>query len=225
MAKTEHRITVGLVCSVCKNRNYVTTRNKLNTLEKLLLKKFCKHCKGELLNKRRHYHDDCLLLTKRKRSALFSALHDYKKHILKERICKQCGILFIQIYKNKHRVFCSSLCGKRNMRNSRGSRNARETARKYNVDYEYINPIKVFERDEWICRICRKKTPKNKRGSNAPNAPELDHRIPISKGGGHLYNNVQCLCRRCNGLKSNHNNNGQKPLFEIKSSYRMAGVS
>ena len=45
MAKAEHRITLGLVCSVCKNRNYVTTRNKLNTLEKLLLKKFCKHCK------------------------------------------------------------------------------------------------------------------------------------------------------------------------------------
>ncbi|HZQ29467.1 MAG TPA: 50S ribosomal protein L33 [Patescibacteria group bacterium] len=45
MAKTEHRITVGLVCSVCKNRNYVTQRNKLNTLEKLAMKKFCKHCK------------------------------------------------------------------------------------------------------------------------------------------------------------------------------------
>ena len=43
--KGEHRVKVGLVCSVCKNRNYVTTRNKINTVEKLLLKKFCKHCK------------------------------------------------------------------------------------------------------------------------------------------------------------------------------------
>lgn len=43
--KGEHRITVGLVCVVCKNRNYVTTRNKINTEAKLLLKKYCKHCR------------------------------------------------------------------------------------------------------------------------------------------------------------------------------------
>jgi len=43
--KGEHRIKVGLVCSVCKNRNYVTSRNKLNTTEKLKLKKFCAFCK------------------------------------------------------------------------------------------------------------------------------------------------------------------------------------
>lgn len=43
--KGEHRIKLGLVCNVCKNRNYVTTRNKLNTVNKLLLKKFCNHCR------------------------------------------------------------------------------------------------------------------------------------------------------------------------------------
>ncbi|HBB76448.1 MAG: 50S ribosomal protein L33 [Candidatus Levybacteria bacterium GW2011_GWC1_40_19] len=45
MAKGEHRAKLGLKCSVCKNVNYIKTRNKLNTLEKLLLKKFCKHCR------------------------------------------------------------------------------------------------------------------------------------------------------------------------------------
>ncbi len=45
MAKGGHRITVGLVCTVCKNRNYLTQRNKLNTADKLVLKKFCKHCR------------------------------------------------------------------------------------------------------------------------------------------------------------------------------------
>ena len=43
--KGEHRVTLGFVCSVCKNRNYVTQRNKLNTGEKLLLKKYCRHCR------------------------------------------------------------------------------------------------------------------------------------------------------------------------------------
>ena len=43
--KGEHRFTLGLVCTICKNRNYVSQRNKINTEEKLLLKKFCKHCR------------------------------------------------------------------------------------------------------------------------------------------------------------------------------------
>ncbi|OGV96458.1 50S ribosomal protein L33 [Microgenomates group bacterium RBG_16_45_19] len=35
----------GLKCSVCKNFNYLTERNKLNTPDKLKLKKYCKHCR------------------------------------------------------------------------------------------------------------------------------------------------------------------------------------
>jgi len=43
--KSGTRILIGLVCTVCKSRNYVTTRNKLNTPEKLKPKKFCKKCR------------------------------------------------------------------------------------------------------------------------------------------------------------------------------------
>ncbi|MDP3697002.1 MAG: 50S ribosomal protein L33 [Candidatus Taylorbacteria bacterium] len=43
--KSDQRIILGLVCPVCKNRNYITSRNKLNTLEKLVLKKYCRHCR------------------------------------------------------------------------------------------------------------------------------------------------------------------------------------
>ncbi|CAN5118702.1 hypothetical protein BH11PAT1_BH11PAT1_6450 [soil metagenome] len=43
--KGEHRITIGLVCSVCKSRNYVSQKNKMETPAKLLLKKFCKFCR------------------------------------------------------------------------------------------------------------------------------------------------------------------------------------
>jgi large subunit ribosomal protein L33 len=43
--KGEHRIVIGLVCTVCKNRNYVSQKNKMETPEKLKLNKFCKHCR------------------------------------------------------------------------------------------------------------------------------------------------------------------------------------
>ena len=49
--KGEHRIKVGLVCTVCKNRNYVTTRNKLNTPEKVTLTKFCSKCRKKTAHK------------------------------------------------------------------------------------------------------------------------------------------------------------------------------
>lgn len=44
MAKKSSRIKVGLECTVCKNHNYVTDRNKVNTTESLKLLKFCKTC-------------------------------------------------------------------------------------------------------------------------------------------------------------------------------------
>lgn len=43
--KGEHRIKLGLVCQVCKNRNYITQKNKMETPEKLVLNKFCKQCR------------------------------------------------------------------------------------------------------------------------------------------------------------------------------------
>ncbi len=46
MAKKDGRvITVGLACTVCGTRGYITSRNKLNTPEKLKPKKFCKICR------------------------------------------------------------------------------------------------------------------------------------------------------------------------------------
>lgn len=51
MAKKGAREIVGMVCSVCKSRNYVTERNKVNMENspaqsgKLILEKFCSTCK------------------------------------------------------------------------------------------------------------------------------------------------------------------------------------
>lgn len=36
---------VTLACQECKNRNYVTFKNKKNTAERLELKKYCRFCK------------------------------------------------------------------------------------------------------------------------------------------------------------------------------------
>jgi len=44
-AKKGPRQQFGLACTVCKMFNYITTRNKLNTPEKLTPSKYCSTCR------------------------------------------------------------------------------------------------------------------------------------------------------------------------------------
>lgn len=47
----------------------------------------------------------------------------------------------------------------------------------------------VFARDAWTCQYC---------GGTAEN---LDHVVPRSRGGAHVWENVVAACRRCNAKK------------------------
>jgi len=49
---------------------------------------------------------------------------------------------------------------------------------------------KVFERDKHTCRYC-----------GATNRLEIDHIIPLSRGGSNELDNLQILCRYCNSRK------------------------
>jgi large subunit ribosomal protein L33 len=45
------RAILALKCSVCNRQNYISERNKNNTIEKLALKKYCKKCRKHLIHK------------------------------------------------------------------------------------------------------------------------------------------------------------------------------
>lgn len=49
----------------------------------------------------------------------------------------------------------------------------------------------IYERDNYRCRMCGRRT----------DDLEIDHIIPISKGGKSTYDNLQTLCHRCNMRK------------------------
>src|ERR1700683_4447644 len=51
MAKNEKRVQVTLACEVCKRRNYITTKNKLNDRERIEMKKFCRWDRQHTLHK------------------------------------------------------------------------------------------------------------------------------------------------------------------------------
>lgn len=103
--------------------------------------------------------------------------------------------------KGNHRRVCAP-CTEGRKRAAKRVANARRKARQRGAHSERIDPIKVFEAEGWICYLCGVLTSKAKRGTFDPLAPELEHVIPLSKGGGHVRGNVRCACRRCNGLKS-----------------------
>lgn len=110
----------------------------------------------------------------------------------KPKYCIECGYYFEGYNRSK---FCTQkCCDKYQRRIVKAKRRAREKG----SDSESINPITVFTVHEWHCVYCGIETPKHLRGKQESNSPELDHVIPLSKGGLHVYSNVVCSCRQCN---------------------------
>ena len=150
---------------------------------------------------------------------------------LEPRNCTICGVLWQPLVRNAFgpRSLCGAASclaaheeivrqrerdGRNRSRRIHGNKSThRKRARHYGVYYEPIDVKFVFNRDRWHCKICGVSTPKRLRGSCEPNAPELDHIIPLSLGGAHAYDNVQCACRACNGAKGNSKAIGQLLMF------------
>ena len=51
----------------------------------------------------------------------------------------------------------------------------------------------VYERDNFTCKICGIQ---NGKGKDVP--MEIDHIIPVTKGGTDTMGNLQVLCKKCN---------------------------
>jgi len=111
--------------------------------------------------------------------------------------CCRCGTAVPE----RRRRFCSDRCGR--LFSKRGTAKGHEArARAKGAIVEYgIRAIDVFNRDDWRCCMCGCLTPKKLKGTCEPNAPELDHIIPVAAGGSHTWANLQLLCRSCNGRK------------------------
>jgi len=115
--------------------------------------------------------------------------------------CRDCGLEFCPLYGYGGVSLCVP-CAHSKKRAQRSAAKALRRLRTKLATVEDVDPIVVFERDGWVCRLCGIATPREKRGVCEPDAPELDHIIALAAGGEHSYRNTQCACRRCNLLKS-----------------------
>lgn len=117
--------------------------------------------------------------------------------------CKSCGSSFVYYAKRAQSPYCVD-CNEAHHR-----RPANRRAKQNGARYEVIVPRRVFERDNWRCQLCGRKT----RGQfPKPLAPTVDHIVPLAAGGDHLYANVQCACFECNWRKAAGSANDQLRL-------------
>lgn len=180
----------------------------------------------------RYCSEECRLRASRLRARAIS------RSRIKPSTCEQCGTEFVKAYGSLHvrvwKRWCCSDCRdahvlkRKQITDSRryavmfkgriGSLHVRR-AQFYGVPYELgVTRARVFKRDGWVCQICKRDTLRGKLSRTGPRdgrLPELDHIIPLSKGGSHTCANVQTLCRRCNNEKGDAIESASETLTRV----------
>ena len=139
----------------------------------------------------------CGLACERAHDAARARARALRRHSPAMKVCKGCGVQFTTVYGHSSAKYCDAKCATRNIRAAQKTR-----LRGARVPNIVVGRIAVFERDGWRCHWCHAPTPRELIGSTSPSAPELDHVIPVSRGGKHIHDNVVCACRACNSKKS-----------------------
>ncbi|MFE3429810.1 HNH endonuclease [Streptomyces sp. NPDC059171] len=106
--------------------------------------------------------------------------------------CPMCSTWFVT--DNPKHQHCSPQCGRRA---SKDKRRALERD-------AFVAPVSrpwVYERDQWTCQLCREPVARDQVVPH-PQAPTIDHIIPLARGGTHEPANVQLAHYWCNTIKS-----------------------
>lgn len=118
--------------------------------------------------------------------------------------CVVCNAFCEAPYQGKLKRYCSPNCENKNERTTpryRAKRARRDALKRKAAVVNSIDPVHILTRDNWTCYLCGVNTPSKLRGTYEANAPEVDHVVPLSKGGMHVESNLRCACRRCNSEK------------------------
>lgn len=116
------------------------------------------------------------------------------------KLCGWCESIF-DPHENTRVRMCSELCRKAARRYATRSASRRRKERLAEVESEVFTREEIFDRDEWICQLCRLPVLPEVR-SPAPGTASLDHIVPVARGGPHTRANVQLAHLQCNAMKN-----------------------
>jgi len=178
----------------CKKCGAILERAQSTIIQKHIR---CDECKARELEQRQIQQERIKLIRS------FYAIKELKT----PKTCEKCGEIFYSQYPQKK--YCSDKCKKRKhaqdyRKEHKREHKYRERCRKYGVYYDAsVTRDKVIARDHGVCQICGVKCDETDKGwgSFGERYPTVDHIIPLSKGGTHTWDNVQCACAICNSYK------------------------
>jgi 5-methylcytosine-specific restriction endonuclease McrA len=106
--------------------------------------------------------------------------------------CPMCFAWFVS--DNPRDQNCSPRCGRRAEKDKR-------RALERNAFVAPVNRTQVYERDQWTCQLCGDPVARAEVVPH-PQAPTIDHVLPLARGGTHEPSNVQLAHYLCNSIKS-----------------------
>jgi 5-methylcytosine-specific restriction endonuclease McrA len=109
--------------------------------------------------------------------------------------CKQCGIQYTSL-REGGTLYCSQRCVSKYAKKNR--HHIARSSRKIGGGFSDVD---VFKAAKWKCKICGIKV-HQATGQHSETQATIDHIVPMSRGGLHVWGNVQCACQRCNASKS-----------------------
>lgn len=119
---------------------------------------------------------------------------------IKQVQCNKCGTTHNAKQDGAMCGKCNRLAKKKYRAKLDIPKNTRQRCKKYKVPYDStVRPSLVYLRDKYTCYMCGVKCIKSK--EYRIDMATIDHVIPLSKGGGHTWDNVRTACMRCNTRK------------------------
>lgn len=122
---------------------------------------------------------------------------DLISQILEPYVLQRCDYCDEWYFRRNNTKYCGSTCKTRHKQHIKITK---ERLKKFNVIGEFHEDItlpKLYADDEKKCYICGCETDITL-DVNDDKYPNIEHVIPISKGGTHTWDNVRLSCRRCN---------------------------
>jgi len=203
----------------CKNKH---RKDGLDCWCKSCKKQYCDYHKEESAEYRQTHKKEIVAYNKEYRQAHKAEIAEsdkkyrqaHKAKIAEYRQAHKEKIAeYYQIHKQERTIYRKEYLQTETGKNvsRKGSRKRR--ALKAGAEYEVFDDREIFERDAYRCQNCGRKTRPGYKNPNHPLRPNLDHIIPLSKGGPHTRLNTQCLCHQCNIEKHNTGMGDQLRMF------------